>query len=375
MPDVIVIGLGSMGSAAAYHLATRGAHVIGVDRFTPPHSRGAHAGGSRIIRMTYAEGPAYVSLLRRAYALWDQLSAVTGTELVTPTGGLFVGPAMSATVAGALRSAREHGLVHELLDADEIHRRYPAFTPSDDDAAVYDEAAGIVTPEAAISALLRLGAEAGADLRFGTAVASWKATDAGIAVSLDDGTILTADRLIVAPGGWAPGLLGFPIEIQRRVQHYWLPTEAGYAPGDFPVWIWEDSSGVAAYGMPEFGPDRWVKAAFHHADDPASASEGAADPVPGEEEPVRTWLRERIPGIAAAAYAGGKQCLYALTPDGDFILGRHPEWDRVAVAAGFSGHGFKFVPVVGEILADLTTGVAPSYDLSPFAPTRFVTPA
>lgn len=371
MPDVIVIGLGSMGSAAAYHLASRGAHVIGLDRFTPPHTRGAHAGGSRIIRMTYAEGPAYVALLRRAYALWDQMSEAAGERLVTPTGGLFVGPAMSATVAGALRSAREHGLAHELLDAAEIHRRYPAFTPGDDDLAVYDEAAGIVTPEAAISALLRLGSEAGADLRYGRGAASWKATDTGVAVTLEDGSVLSADRLIVAPGGWAPGLLGFPIEIQRRVQHYWLPTGPGYAPGEFPVWIWEDDAKVAAYGMPEFGPDRWVKAAFHHADDPASASEGAAAPVPGEEEPVRSWLRGRIPGIATAAYAGGKQCLYALTPDENFIIGRHPECDRVAVAAGFSGHGFKFVPVVGEILADLSTGVAPSYDLSLFSPDRF----
>jgi sarcosine oxidase len=371
MPDVIVIGLGSMGSAAAYHLAARGTSVIGLDRFTPPHTRGAHSGGTRIIRMTYAEGSAYVPLLRRAYALWDQIGEATGVPLIIPTGGLFLGPAASATVAGALRSAREHGLAYELLDASDVRRRFPAFTPGPDDAAVYDEAAGIVTPEEAITTFLRLASQAGADLRYGCAVASWKATDTSVVVTLADGTALSADRLIVAPGGWAGGLLGLPIDVQRRVQHYWTPAGPGYAPGEFPVWIWEDSSGVAAYGMPEFGPDRWVKAAFHHADDPASADDGPAPVRPGEEEPIRSWLRDRIPGIAAASYAGARECLYALTPDEDFIIGRHPAWDRVAVAAGFSGHGFKFVPVVGEILADLSTGVAPSYDLSLFAPNRF----
>lgn len=371
MPDVIVIGLGSMGSAAAYHLATRGARVIGLDRFTPPHTRGAHAGGTRIIRMTYAEGPAYVPLLRRAYALWHQLSQVSGVQLMTPTGGLFLGRAASGTVAGALLSAVDHGLGHELLDAAEIRRRFPAFTPADDEVAVYDEAAGIVTPEPAISALLRLSTQAGADLRYGVGVASWKATDRSVAVTLEDGRVVSADRLVIAPGGWAPGLLGLPITIQRRVQHYWIPTGSGYAPGEFPVWIWEDRSGVAAYGMPSFGPSGWVKASFHHADDPASAVDGAAPARPGEEEPVRTWLRGRIPGISSAEYAGGKECLYALTPDENFVIGRHPAWERVAVAAGFSGHGFKFVPVVGEILADLATGVVPPYDLSPFSPARF----
>ena len=371
MPDVIVIGLGSMGSAAAYHLASRGASVLGVDRFTPPHTRGAHSGGTRIIRMTYAEGSAYVPLLRRAYALWDQMSETIGERLVTPTGGLFLGPAASGTVAGALRSAREHGLGHELLDACEIRRRFPAFTPADDDVAVYDEAAGIVTPEAAISALLGLASAAGASLRYGSAVASWKASETSVAVTLADGTVLTADRLIVAPGGWAAGLLGLPINLQRRVQHYWTPAGTGYAPGQFPVWIWEDAAGIAGYGMPEFGPDRWVKAAFHHADDPASPDAGAAAVRPGEEAPMRSWLRHRLPGIATARYAGGRECLYALTPDEHFVIGRHPAWDRVAVAAGFSGHGFKFVPIVGEILADLSTGVAPSYDLSLFAPGRF----
>jgi sarcosine oxidase len=369
MPDVIVLGLGSMGSAAAYHLAARGLQVVGLDRFTPPHERGAHAGGSRIIRMTYAEGSAYVPLLHRTYALWDEVERAGGVRLVTRTGGLNLGRPESATVTGALTSARNHGLEHELLDAAAIRRRFPAFTPGDDEVAVFDVAAGIVTPELAIGTLLDLAVQAGAQLRYGTAVASWKEVRGGVVVITDNGDELHADRLIVAPGGWAPGLFDLPLRVERRVQHYWKPAVPGFDPVAFPVWIWEDASDVVGYGMPAFGPEGLVKAAFHDADEPADADAGAAPPRPGEEQAVRDWLRNRIPALATAAYSGGKQCLYTLTPDENFVIG--PVGERVIAAAGFSGHGFKFVPVVGEILADLVTGAVPPYDLSLFSPTRF----
>jgi sarcosine oxidase len=368
MPDVIVLGLGSMGSAAAYTLAARGVDVVGVDRFVPPHERGAHAGGTRIIRMTYAEGAAYVPLLRRTYALWAALEAEAGVKLVTPTGGLNIGRLDSATVSGALDSAREHGLAYELLDADAIRSRFPQFTPADDEVAVLDVAAGVLTPELAISTILDLATRTGASLRFGTAVVSYRETTSGVSVSLADGTVLDADHLIVAPGGWAPSLFPkVPLRVERRVQHFWRPA-SGFAPSEFPVWIWE-AGGLTAYGVPVF--DDQVKAAFHAPPvrELVDADLGAEPPRPGEEQPVRDWLRPRLPGLGAAAYAGGKQCLYTLTPDENFVLG--PVSDRVVVAAGFSGHGFKFVPVVGEILADFVTGVVPPFDLSPFSPHRF----
>jgi len=368
MPDVIVLGLGSMGSAAAYHLASRGLRVVGLDRFTPPHERGAHAGGTRIIRMTYAEGSAYVPLLHRTYELWQQIERAADVRLVTRTGGLNLGRPESATVTGALTSAQAHGLEHEVLDAAQIRRRYPAFTPADDEIAVFDVAAGIVTPELAIGTLLDLAAKAGADLRYGIAARSWDESRDGVTVTLDNGDELHADRLIVAPGGWAPGLFDLPLRVERRVQHYWTPG-TGFDPASFPVWIWEDTAGVAAYGMPAFGPEGLVKAAFHDADEPADASVGAEPPRPGEEQAVRDWLAERIPALATAGYAGGKQCLYTLTPDENFVIGAVSE--RVVAAAGFSGHGFKFVPVVGEIVADLSTGMTPPYDLSLFSPARF----
>ncbi|MCP2327473.1 sarcosine oxidase [Hamadaea flava] len=368
MPEVIVLGLGSMGSAAAYTLAARGLDVVGVDRFTPPHERGAHAGGTRIIRMTYAEGAAYVPLLRRTYQLWAELERATGVRLVTPTGGLNLGRPDSPTVSGALTSAREHGLAYELLDADAIRRRFPQFHPAEDEVAVLDTAAGFLTPEIAISTILGLAERAGATLRFGTAAVSYSETLAGVSVSLADGSRLEAERLIVAPGGWAPGLLGaLPLRVERRVQHFWRPGP-GFAPAEFPAWIWE-AGGLTAYGVPAY--EGQVKAAFHAPPRPETvdADAGAEPPRPDEELPVRDWLRPRLPGLADAPYAGGKQCLYTLTPDENFVIG--PVSDRVTVAAGFSGHGFKFVPVVGEILADLATDAVPPFDLALFSPSRF----
>jgi sarcosine oxidase len=228
-----------------------------------------------------------------------------------------------------------------------------------------------VTPEAAISTLLSLAASYGAELSFGTAAASWSASSTGVRVTTETDEVLEADRLVIAPGGWAPGLFDLPLHVERRVQHYWRSPGPGFTIGEFPVWIWEDATATILYGMPEFGPDRLLKAAFHDARDPADASMGAAPPAPGEELPVRSWLRSRIPALSEAAYVEGKQCLYTLTPDENFVLGPHPSSERVVVACGFSGHGFKFVPVIGEILADLAVSGVSAFDLSIFSPTRF----
>jgi sarcosine oxidase len=380
MPDVIVVGLGSMGAAAAYQLAERGLRVVGVDRFTPPHGRGAHAGGSRIIRLAYAEGAAYVPLLRRAYEMWPRVEAAAGTRLLTRTGGLMIGRPESDTVAGALESARRHGLGHELLDAAEMRRRFPVFAPTDAEVGLYEEVAGVVRPEAAVDAFLRLAAQAGADLRYGVAVTGWRASRAGVEVRTADGP-LAADRLVLCPGGGAPRLgdLDVPFRVERRVQHFWEPPAAEFAADRCPIWIWESPAGVAAYGVPALDPPPGdplaggpvVKAAFHTGDEPADPEVGADAVRPGEERHLVELLAGRLPALARGRWLGGKQCLYTLTPDGHFVVGRHPEHDAVTVAAGFSGHGFKFVPVIGEILADLAQRGATDHPIDIFAPDRF----
>jgi sarcosine oxidase len=373
-PDVIVVGLGSMGAAAAYHLAGRGLKVLGLDRFTPPHGRGAHAGGSRIIRMAYAEGAGYVPLLRRAYQLWTEAELAGGVRLLTRTGGLMLARPGSHAVRGAQETARAHGLDHEMLDAAQVRRRFPAFTPADDDVGLYEEAAGLLRPELAVATYLRLAAGAGADLRYGVTVTGWRAGAGGATVVTPAGE-LSAARLVLCPGPWAGRLLadlGVPFVVHRRVQHYWRTPAAEFTVGRCPVWIWESAPGTTAYGLPATAPppppagEPVVKAAFHHGDDPADPDAGPAPVTDADRRSIVDWLATRLPALAAGTWVGGRVCLYTLTPDEHFVLGRHPRHDGVVVAAGFSGHGFKFVPVVGEIIADLV-----EHGRSPLRPDLF----
>jgi len=388
--DVVVVGLGSMGAAAAYRLAASGVRVLGLDRFEPPHERGAHAGGSRIIRMAYMEGADYVPLLRRSYELWRELEAASGERLVTMTGGLMLGRADSMPVGGALAAARAHGLAHELLDAAEVHRRYPAFTPADDEVAVAEEVAGLVRPERTIATNLRLARAAGADLRTGVAVQTWRGTAGGVTVVTGDGEI-EADRLVLAPGAWSPELtrLAVPMRIERRVQHYWEAEDpASHAIGAFPAWIWE-SGGTIAYGLPTV--DVGAKAAFHapwpgqdtpslpgsktwHGGAEVDPDTAGAPVTEAEVRGLRDWLSPRLPGLGHGRWLDAKPCLYTLTPDGHFVLGRHPGDERVVVACGFSGHGFKFVPVIAEVVADLVVDGATRHPIGLFDPARFGAP-
>ena len=205
--DVIVVGLGGMGSAAAAHLAARGQRVLGLERFGPAHDRGSSHGGSRIIRQSYFEDPAYVPLLLRAYELWDQLADDTGADVITLTGGLFLGRPDSLTVAGSLRAAREWDLPHEMLDAGEIRRRFPTLTPADDEVGLYEAAAGFVRPEVTVAAHLAPGRAAGAELHFDEPVTGWSATAGGGVRVRTTAAEYTAGQLVICPGAWAPELL------------------------------------------------------------------------------------------------------------------------------------------------------------------------
>jgi sarcosine oxidase len=370
--DVIVAGLGTMGAATAYHLATRGAAVVGLDRLAPPHHRGAHAGGSRIIRMAYMEGPAYVPLVREALRQWRDLEAASGVDLVQHTGGLMLGRLDSFAVGGSLATARAQNLRHELLDPDEIRARFPAFVPGDDEVGLYEEVAGLIRPEAAIDTFLNEARALGADLRVGSAVRDWRAGSDDVSVQTDAGDELRAARLVLAPGAWAPRLvrLPIPLHVQRRVQHYWRGASPElFEPGRLPVWIWSYESAGVAYGLPAV--EGRVKAAFHHGNDPVDPDVGATEARADEVDAMRDWLATRIPSLAEGGWLGAKPCLYTMTPDEHFVVGRHPDHATVAVACGFSGHGFKFAPVIGEILADLALTGRTRHDIALFDPARF----
>lgn len=374
--DTIVLGLGAMGSAAVDELARRGQRVLGFDRHDPPHTFGSTHGKSRIIRLAYMEDPAYVPLLRRAYERWTDLEAASGRRLLQITGGLMIGPADSTAVQGSRASAEEHGLRHEMLDAAEVRRRFPEFHLPADHLALYEEIAGVLFPEACIETYLARARDAGADLRVNTAVDRWEIDNEGVRV-IANGEQFVASQLVITAGAWSSEFLaghGSSLQVTRQIMHWFQPTVSitHFLPDRFPVYVWEPPEGDVFYGFPALdGPDGGVKVAIHHGGEAATAENVDREVHRHDVERVHQALQGRIPSLAGE-WQEGAVCLYTNTPDLHFMLGTHPEHANVHVATGFSGHGFKFASVVGEVLADLVTTGATRMPIAPFAPGRFI---
>ena len=357
--DVIIAGLGAMGSAAAYHLASRGQRVLGLDAHAPGHTRGSSHGETRIIRLSYFEHPSYVPLLRRAYALWRELEQRAQTDLLRLTGGLYLGPPGSELVAGARRSALQHDLAHELLGESELRRRFPQFQASEDTVSLYETDAGFLRPERCIESHVRLAAAHGAELRHGEPLTSWRPDGGGVEVTTPAGNY-RAGRLVLATGAWLGRHLAgsdgerLPLRVERNVPFWLRPTADpdAFAPDRFPVFIW-DTPGGHFYGIAHV---EWpgVKVARHHTGEYGDPDEIERTPRPADERPVRTFVREHLPALNGPVEQR-LVCLYTLTPDGHFVVDLHPEHPQVAIASACSGHGFKFASVVGELLADLAT--------------------
>ncbi len=374
--DVIVAGLGGMGSAAAYHLAARRQRVLGLERFGPAHDKGSSHGGSRIIRQAYFEDPSYVPLVMRAYELWEELERETGRDLMTITGGLMMGPEDSRTVSGSIESARAWDLDYEVLDAKEIKTRFPVFEPGKDTVALYEAKTGFVRPERSVAAHLDAAKAKGAELHFEEPVISWEANASGegVRVTTEKG-VYEAGRLVVSPGAWAPELLStlnLPLEVQRLAQ-FWFMPDGGVAPfeaGRTPIWIREAEDGVQFYGLPAHDdPQDGVKVAFFRVG-PTCAPETIDRTVREEEvEHIRSYLRDHVPALDGK-FLRAKTCMYTNTPDENFVISAHPEHPQVAIACGFSGHGYKFCGVVGEILADLMTKGETRHPIGLFSPER-----
>lgn len=373
--DTIVIGLGGMGSAAAYRLARRGQRVLGLEQYTPAHDGGSSHGGSRITRQAYFEDPAYVPLLRRAHELWPQIEADSGIAIFTRTGGLMVGGPDSRTVAGSIRSAETWGLPHEILDATEVARRFPTMRPAAGEIGLYEPGAGFVVPEASVTAHLRLAERAGAELHFSEPVLDWRATSGGVRVRTGRGEY-TAGTLVVCPGAWAPRLLadlGVPFTVERQVQYWFTPSGPlePFRPGRHPVYIWEDAAGTQFYGFPAV--DGTVKVAFFRGGRTCTPETIDRTVHPAEIDRMAAFAGARIPALPGE-FRRAATCMYTNTPDEHFVIARHPSYENVVVACGFSGHGFKFVPVVGEILADLAVDGETRHPIALFDPARLRSP-
>jgi len=374
--DVIVIGLGGMGSAAAYRIAQRGLRVLGIDRHAPAHNQGSSHGGSRITRQAYFEDPAYVPLLLRAAELWPEVEAATGRRILHTTGGVMVGKSTSRTVAGSLASAQQWGLDHELLDSAQLRRRFPTLAPEDDDVALYEAKAGFVVPEASVAAHLQLAARAGAELHYEEPVLRWEATDSGVRVYTAD-NVYTAAQLVICPGAWAPELLadiGVPFAVERQIQYWFKPTGdvTRFRSGRHPIYVWEADDGRQFYGFPAPGdPAEDVKVAFFRGGKPCTPQTIDRSVHPDEVTAMAEFAGQRIPDLPGT-FLRAATCMYTNTPDEHFVIARHPHAEHTLIACGFSGHGFKFVPVVGEILADLAVDGETRHPISLFDPSRFV---
>jgi sarcosine oxidase len=372
--DVIIAGLGGMGSAAAYQLAGRGQRVLGLEKFSPAHDQGSSHGRSRIIRQAYFEGAEYVPLLLRAYELWEQLEEETGQELMTLTGGLMIGREDGELVSGSVKSADEHDLPYEMLDAAEIRRRFPAYAPGPETVALFEENAGFVRPEETVKAHLDRADSLGADLRFEEPVLSWEASESGVRVETPVDSY-EAERLVISPGAWAPQLLGdldLPLEVTRQVMFWYEPTGGlePFLPERFPIFIWEPDDGNMFYGFPAQDDDRGVKAAFFRAGGVSTSPETIDREVREEEIGfLRGYLADHIPELAGRCL-DARACMYTNTPDEHFVISVYPENPRVVIACGFSGHGYKFCSVVGEILADLSIEGSTPHPIDLFSPAR-----
>jgi len=372
--DVIVVGLGAMGSAAAYQLASRGARVLGLEAFDRAHELGSSGGLTRIIRLAYFEHPAYVPMLKAAWELWPRIQEEADTgQLIEVTGGVYVGRRGSDVLDGSLKSAQTHGLAHELLDAAEARARFPAIELDDDMQALHEPLAGILFPDRCITAHTLLAERNGAELHFGERVMGWSSGDGGVTVTTNAGTY-EADKLVVAAGAWLPKLapeLNLPLTVERNALFWYEPTARPeiFEPDQLPVWILELNEDYAFYGFPSL-PGQGVKVARHHGGRTVDPDAIDREATATDEQPVREYMARYMP-LANGRRLDSRVCMYTNTPDFNFILDVHPDDPRVVIASPCSGHGFKFSNIIGSMVADLALEGRTTFDIDFLSINRF----
>jgi sarcosine oxidase len=349
--DAIVVGVGGMGSAALFELARRGRRVLGLERFSVPHDFGSSHGVTRIIRLAYYEDPAYVPLLRRAYELWRELEGRARERLLYITGSVDAGPEV---FEGSLRSCQEHELAHEVLSGSELGRRYAGYRLPDSIAVLLQPEGGFLLPERCIVAYAREAEALGAVIRTGERVLDWEPIADGVRVRSDQG-LYEADRLVLCAGAWSQSVARLPagfVRAERQVLAWFEPLEPElFQPECFPVFNVVVPEG-RWYGFPVFGPPGVKVGRYHHRGEVVEPDSFDREPNREDELLLRAFVERYLPA-GAGPTAALKTCLFENSPDEHFLLDLHPDCPQAVVAAGFSGHGFKFCSVVGEIVAEL----------------------
>jgi sarcosine oxidase len=361
-----------MGSAAVYHLASRGKRVLGLERFDIPNDMGSSHGITRIIRLAYYEDPSYVPLLRRSYELWRELQSRAGEQVLHVVGSIDAGPPSSTVVEGSLRSCAEHDIPHEVLSSAALTRRYPGYRLPSDTVAVFQKDGGFLLPERCIIDHVVLAQAMGAEVHGRERVLEWQPRSGGVRVTTDRGTYDT-ERLVLTSGAWSHRLLdavGKLLVPERQVLAWLQPFRLDlFLPDRFPVFNLIVEEG-RYYGFPVFGVPGFKFGRYHHRDERVDPETIDRDGQRADEDLLREFAERYFPDGAGPTMAL-KVCMFTNTPDEHFIIDTHPTYPQVSFAVGFSGHGFKFCSVVGEIMADLATRGATGHDVKLFQLRRF----
>ena len=370
--DVIVLGLGVMGSATLYHLAQTGQRVLGLEQFEPDHEMGSSIDVSRIFRYAY-DHPAYVTLARAAYPMWRALEEEAGVSLMHYTGQVDFGPQTSDTFQAFRDTLVATGIAHDWLTPAELAQRFPQFQLSEDMMAIYHAEAGYLAAATCVLTLIQQAQQHGADIQTGAHVQQIDIEGDSVVVRTADQTY-SAARLVVTAGSWTGKVLGqldltLPLRPTRQQVIFFQTQDLSlFGPDRFPVYIAHGDPWY--YGLPSVN-NGGLKTAIHNLrDDVVDPDTMNRSVDPAHVEVVRGFLRRCLP-LADSAPASTRTCLYTVTPDDHFILDHHPAYPQVVIGAGFSGHGFKFGILIGQILADLALKGATAHDIALFRLQRF----
>lgn len=370
--DAIVIGVGGMGSAAVYHLARRGLQVLGLEKHAIPHEMGSSHGYSRMIRYTLQEHPSYVPLVRRSYELWHEMEETAGEELMVTTGSIRAGAPDSPFFLNAQEACDLHSIPYEILTASEVNKRFPGYRFPEEISSVYQADGGFLLPERCIVTHVQAAERAGADVHSQETVLDWEVRGDGVQVRTDRDTY-TAGRLVVTAGPWAanlvPELAAYAVP-ERQVMGWFQPKRPElYAAEAFPVFGVFTEEG-RYYGFPSHAVPGFKIGRVHHLLQKVDPDAIDREVHPEDEDILRQAVNRYFP-LAAGKLLDGKTCMYTNTPDEHFMIGTLDGQPQVSVAAGFSGHGFKFASVIGEIMADLAQNGATEHDINLFRLDRF----
>lgn len=371
--DVIVAGVGAMGSAACWHLAQRGLRVLGLERFDLGHAMGSSHGLTRIIRLAYFEGSHYVPIVRRAHQLWAETGEAAGMKLLHVTGSLDLAPEGAGPVEASLQSCLDHGLAHEVLGRDEIARRFPAFHLPAGHVGLWQADGGFVASEKAIYAHVGLAQSKGAEIRTGEPMLDWRPTaHGGVEVRTERGTY-TAGRLVITSGGWiadaVPELAKRVTTVRQAIGWFTTKRPELFREGAFPVFILSVEE-ATFYGFPLYEHPGFKLGGPHFGREPMDPRDPDRTPSPQQIALIRDCLSRYLPDAAGEPLTV-KGCVYSVSPDEDFIIDSVPGVPQAVFASACSGHGFKFASAIGEILADLSSSGRCAFDLTPFSLSRF----